>query len=145
MPPREKVYESYSRTLFFLLGLWDATVQRVWRTSLLDMRTFGRTGIDAAYDEASFLWETIKDSGYLGQLGKQWLTRIFLWWSATGAESDSQRGCSRLDPIALEWSKTPRQSMTHDSQYLREEHVMDLSPNSSGEGCPTTSAWYPPL
>ena len=41
-----------------------------------------RPRIDAAYDEAVFRWETVKDSGWLVHKLKTWMTPWFIWWTA---------------------------------------------------------------
>jgi 2-polyprenyl-6-methoxyphenol hydroxylase-like FAD-dependent oxidoreductase len=37
--------------------------------------------IDKAFDEASWRWETVKDSGYVMTMFKEYLTTVFLWWN----------------------------------------------------------------
>jgi salicylate hydroxylase len=36
--------------------------------------------IDEAYNEANMRWEQVKDSGWLVQKVKEWLTWVFMWW-----------------------------------------------------------------
>jgi len=38
--------------------------------------------INEAYNEANMRWEQVKDSGWLVQKVKEWLTWVFLWWSS---------------------------------------------------------------
>jgi hypothetical protein len=41
-----------------------------------------RTGrINAAFDEANFRWETVKDKGWLAGVMMEWITAAVLWWS----------------------------------------------------------------
>src|ERR1700712_241696 len=42
--------------------------------------SFRRDRIEAAFDEANFGWETVKDKGWLGGLMMEYLTVAFLWW-----------------------------------------------------------------
>jgi salicylate hydroxylase len=37
--------------------------------------------INQAFDEASWRWENVKDSGFLMTLVKEYMTTAFLWWT----------------------------------------------------------------
>jgi salicylate hydroxylase len=37
--------------------------------------------IDNAFEEADWRWDTVKDSGLMAGLMKEWLTFVFLWWT----------------------------------------------------------------
>jgi salicylate hydroxylase len=65
--------------LALITGRYGATGLKNVFTLYEDLR---RKRIDVAYDEANFRWETVKDSGWLAQAMKEWLTPVFLWWSA---------------------------------------------------------------
>ena len=62
-----------------IMGHYGVTGLNDVFTTYEDLR---RERIDAAYGEANFRWETNKDSGWLVQSMKEWLTPVFLWWSA---------------------------------------------------------------
>lgn len=41
-----------------------------------------RPRVDEAYQQATFGWNTLKDSGWLAFYVRSWITWIFLWWTA---------------------------------------------------------------
>lgn len=41
-----------------------------------------RPRTDAAYRQAAFGWNTLKDSSWLAFQLKSWMTWVFLWWTA---------------------------------------------------------------
>jgi len=45
-----------------------------------------RSTIDAAYKEADFRWDGLKDKGWLVRLVMELLTPIFLWWTKNARE-----------------------------------------------------------
>lgn len=45
-----------------------------------------RSRIDQAYDESSLGWETQKDCGWITFILRNWLSSVFLWWTATARQ-----------------------------------------------------------
>lgn len=41
-----------------------------------------RPRTDEAYRQATFGWNTLKDSGWLAFQVRSWITWVFLWWTA---------------------------------------------------------------
>lgn len=56
-----------------------------------------RPRIDAAYDEASWRWETVKDSGWLAHKLKMWALPWVLWWMEKGREEAFAEDFTELD------------------------------------------------
>lgn len=44
--------------------------------------------IDDAFEEADWRWDTVKDSGLIGSLVKEWLTSAFLWWTKNSRDEN---------------------------------------------------------
>jgi hypothetical protein len=47
-----------------------------------------RKRIDDAFEEADWRWDTVKDSGLLANLVKEWLTSVFLWWTKNARDQN---------------------------------------------------------
>ena len=56
-----------------------------------------RKRIGAAYEEASFRWETVKDAGWLAQTLKEWMTPLFLWWTAKARNASFEEDVTSFD------------------------------------------------
>ena len=56
-----------------------------------------RKRIDAAYEEASWRWDTVKDSGWFFHTLKEWVTPLFLWWSAKARNATFTEDLGSID------------------------------------------------
>jgi salicylate hydroxylase len=56
-----------------------------------------RPRVDEAYRQASFGWDTLKDSGWFAFYLKSWLTSIFLRWTAQSRAINYSEDLSTAD------------------------------------------------
>ena len=56
-----------------------------------------RPHADEAYQQASFGWETQKDSGWLAFYFRSWITSLFLWWTRSAREKRYSEDIATID------------------------------------------------
>jgi salicylate hydroxylase len=47
-----------------------------------------RARIDSAYADANTRWESVKDTGWLASVMREWMTWLFLWFTRSGREKN---------------------------------------------------------
>lgn len=47
-----------------------------------------RARIDAAYTEANMRWESVKDTGWLASVMREWMIWLFLWFTRSSREKN---------------------------------------------------------
>ena len=56
-----------------------------------------RPQADKAYREASFGWDTQKDSGWFAFYLRSWMTTLFLWWTAAARQKRYSEDIATVD------------------------------------------------
>ncbi len=56
-----------------------------------------REGIDKAYDESVFGWETQKDCSWFTFLLRTWITRTYLWWTWAARQKRYSEDVATMD------------------------------------------------
>ncbi|KIW87397.1 uncharacterized protein Z519_12033 [Cladophialophora bantiana CBS 173.52] len=86
MPPQgESTAYALEDAILFARAMesgFDSGPDEVFRT----YEKVRRANIDRAYQEAAFGWGTQKDCGWFTFLLRSWLTRAYLWWTASARE-----------------------------------------------------------
>ncbi|OQV03491.1 FAD binding domain-containing protein [Cladophialophora immunda] len=87
MPPQgESTAYALEDAILFARAMeskFDGGLDEVFRT----YQNIRRVNIDRAYDEAAFGWGTQKDCGWLTFLLRSWMTRAYLWWTASARQT----------------------------------------------------------
>lgn len=97
MPPQgESTGIALEDTVMFarLMGLYPKYTLPELFTRYEELR---RSDIDAAYKEANFRWETVKDSGWLAHKVKSMMVPWFLWFTETKRARAFELDCYDID------------------------------------------------
>ena len=98
MPPQGESGGMALEDAILLARVMAATADRDLPERFAAYERLRRPRADAAYQEASFGWETQKDSGWLAFYLRSWLTTLFLWWTASARQ---KRYCEDIATLNL--------------------------------------------
>ena len=86
MPPQGESGGMALEDSILFARVMEATATKALSERFAAYERLRRPRADAAYQEASFGWETQKDSGWFAFYLRSWMTTLFLWWTAAARQ-----------------------------------------------------------
>ena len=97
MPPQGESGGMALEDAILFARVMAATAEKELAERFAAYERLRRPHADKAYQEATFGWETQKDSGWVAFYLRNWLTSLFLWWTASARQKRYSEDIAKVD------------------------------------------------